>query len=135
MAFVAALESRRITVTVRQTRGLDASAACGQLRNDFQKTPLIEESPSSSIWKTWADFKVCHRLQASGSIMNLGSIFTHLKSPCYVFQNRDGQPPTTGCNEFFFKVWSNGWSRKCWEFFWSMFLSILKCLRSYFSMW
>ncbi|XP_039128354.1 probable dual-specificity RNA methyltransferase RlmN [Dioscorea cayenensis subsp. rotundata] len=48
MAFVAALESRRITVTVRQTRGLDASAACGQLRNDFQKIPLIE-SPSSSI--------------------------------------------------------------------------------------
>lgn len=44
LAFVEALESRKITVTVRQTRGLDASAACGQLRNDFQKTPLVESS-------------------------------------------------------------------------------------------
>ncbi|KAK4431156.1 putative dual-specificity RNA methyltransferase RlmN [Sesamum alatum] len=41
LAFSAALESRRITVSVRQTRGLDASAACGQLRNEFQKTPLL----------------------------------------------------------------------------------------------
>uniref|UniRef100_A0A7N0V770 Radical SAM core domain-containing protein n=1 Tax=Kalanchoe fedtschenkoi TaxID=63787 RepID=A0A7N0V770_KALFE len=39
-AFSAALESRRITTSVRQTRGPDASAACGQLRNQFQKTPL-----------------------------------------------------------------------------------------------
>ncbi|KAJ0979513.1 hypothetical protein J5N97_014987 [Dioscorea zingiberensis] len=44
MAFAAALEKRRVTVTVRQTRGLDASAACGQLRNDFQKSPLLESS-------------------------------------------------------------------------------------------
>ncbi|MCI69883.1 putative dual-specificity RNA methyltransferase RlmN-like, partial [Trifolium medium] len=29
---------------VRQTRGLDANAACGQLRNNFQKTPLVTES-------------------------------------------------------------------------------------------
>ncbi|KAK1299521.1 hypothetical protein QJS10_CPB14g01572 [Acorus calamus] len=42
LAFSAALESRRITVSVRQTRGLDASAACGQLRNEFQKSPLLE---------------------------------------------------------------------------------------------
>lgn len=48
LAFVEALESRKITVTVRQTRGLDASAACGQLRNDFQKTPLVESSESES---------------------------------------------------------------------------------------
>nr|GLL20855.1 uncharacterized protein LOC109186490 [Ipomoea trifida] len=41
LAFVAALESRKITVSVRQTRGLDASAACGQLRNEFQKNPLL----------------------------------------------------------------------------------------------
>lgn len=44
MAFAAALESRKITVTTRQTRGLDASAACGQLRNKFQKSPLLTDS-------------------------------------------------------------------------------------------
>lgn len=44
MAFAAALESRKITVSTRQTRGLDASAACGQLRNKFQKSPLLLES-------------------------------------------------------------------------------------------
>ncbi|XP_041012580.1 probable dual-specificity RNA methyltransferase RlmN isoform X2 [Juglans microcarpa x Juglans regia] len=43
-AFAAALESRKITVSIRQTRGLDASAACGQLRNKFQKNPLLTES-------------------------------------------------------------------------------------------
>ncbi|KAL7184419.1 hypothetical protein ACSBR2_026554 [Camellia fascicularis] len=43
-AFVATLESRKITVSVRQTRGLDASAACGQLRNEFQKSPLLAGS-------------------------------------------------------------------------------------------
>ncbi|ONK62244.1 uncharacterized protein A4U43_C07F1850 [Asparagus officinalis] len=48
LAFAESLESRRITVSVRQTRGLDASAACGQLRNDFQKTPLKESSTSES---------------------------------------------------------------------------------------
>ncbi|OIS98699.1 PREDICTED: uncharacterized protein LOC109232218 [Nicotiana attenuata] len=51
LAFVSALESRKVTASVRQTRGLDASAACGQLRNEFQKSPLltgnaIEESHS-----------------------------------------------------------------------------------------
>ncbi|CAL4959224.1 unnamed protein product [Urochloa decumbens] len=45
-AFVDALEARKITVSVRQTRGLDANAACGQLRNEFQKNPLLESSPS-----------------------------------------------------------------------------------------
>ena len=40
LAFVEALKQRKITVSVRQTRGMDANAACGQLRNDFQKTPL-----------------------------------------------------------------------------------------------
>ncbi|KAK4385417.1 putative dual-specificity RNA methyltransferase RlmN [Sesamum angolense] len=40
LAFSAALESRKVTASVRQTRGLDASAACGQLRNEFQKIPL-----------------------------------------------------------------------------------------------
>nr|CAD1828690.1 unnamed protein product [Ananas comosus var. bracteatus] len=44
LAFVEALESRKITVSVRQTRGLDANAACGQLRNEFQKKPLLEPS-------------------------------------------------------------------------------------------
>lgn len=42
-AFSAALESRKVTVSVRQTRGLDASAACGQLRNEFQKVPLLDD--------------------------------------------------------------------------------------------
>ncbi|KAJ6804941.1 uncharacterized protein M6B38_279935 [Iris pallida] len=46
LAFSEALESRKITASVRQTRGLDASAACGQLRNDFQKRPLLESSKS-----------------------------------------------------------------------------------------
>ncbi|KVI06948.1 Aldolase-type TIM barrel [Cynara cardunculus var. scolymus] len=42
--FQSMLESRKITVSVRQTRGLDASAACGQLRNEFQKSPLVTPS-------------------------------------------------------------------------------------------
>ncbi|XP_023515057.1 uncharacterized protein LOC111779193 [Cucurbita pepo subsp. pepo] len=47
MAFVAALESHKITVSVRQTRGLDANAACGQLRNQFQKNPLLADTDNS----------------------------------------------------------------------------------------
>ncbi|KAL2317243.1 hypothetical protein Fmac_031119 [Flemingia macrophylla] len=43
LAFVGALESSKITVSVRQTRGLDANAACGQLRNKFQRTPLVAD--------------------------------------------------------------------------------------------
>uniref|UniRef100_A0A803R1T2 Radical SAM core domain-containing protein n=1 Tax=Cannabis sativa TaxID=3483 RepID=A0A803R1T2_CANSA len=43
-AFAAALESRKITVSTRQTRGLEANAACGQLRNKFQKDPLVLDS-------------------------------------------------------------------------------------------
>lgn len=46
-AFVNALESSKITTSVRQTRGLDANAACGQLRNNFQKTPLVTESDNN----------------------------------------------------------------------------------------
>ncbi|XP_050211748.1 uncharacterized protein LOC126661910 [Mercurialis annua] len=46
-AFAAALESRKITVSTRQTRGTDASAACGQLRNEFQKNPLVSDSDSA----------------------------------------------------------------------------------------
>ncbi|WCJ19625.1 Radical SAM superfamily protein [Euphorbia peplus] len=45
-AFAEALESRKVTVSIRQTRGLDASAACGQLRNEFQKKPLLADSNS-----------------------------------------------------------------------------------------
>lgn len=44
LAFSAALECRKVTVSVRQTRGLDASAACGQLRNEFQKVPLLGDA-------------------------------------------------------------------------------------------
>jgi 23S rRNA (adenine2503-C2)-methyltransferase len=40
LAFVETLSTRRITASIRRTRGLDANAACGQLRNDFQKVPL-----------------------------------------------------------------------------------------------
>lgn len=39
-AFVGALERQRVAVSVRHTRGLEAAAACGQLRNQFQKEPL-----------------------------------------------------------------------------------------------
>ena len=46
-AFVAALESRKVTVSVRQTRGLEANAACGQLRNEFQKSPLLNDSENA----------------------------------------------------------------------------------------
>lgn len=43
-AFVEALSKRRVTSSTRQTRGLEANAACGQLRNEFQKTPIAQES-------------------------------------------------------------------------------------------
>ncbi|XP_010534502.1 PREDICTED: uncharacterized protein LOC104810032 [Tarenaya hassleriana] len=49
LAFAATLESRKVTVSVRQTRGLDASAACGQLRNKFQKNPLLVETDASAL--------------------------------------------------------------------------------------
>eukprot|EP00850_Spirogloea_muscicola_P002263 SM000008S22352 [mRNA] locus=s8:1203573:1214035:+ [translate_table: standard] len=39
MAFVDQLAQRKVTATIRHTRGLEANAACGQLRNQFQKTP------------------------------------------------------------------------------------------------
>ncbi|KAG0462292.1 hypothetical protein HPP92_020768 [Vanilla planifolia] len=41
LSFAEALESRKITVSIRQTRGLDVGAACGQLRNEFQKSPML----------------------------------------------------------------------------------------------
>ncbi len=41
-AFAAALEEAGIPVSVRHTRGLEAAAACGQLRNQHQKTPLAD---------------------------------------------------------------------------------------------
>ncbi|KAI9102100.1 hypothetical protein K1719_023610 [Acacia pycnantha] len=47
-AFVSALESLKIAVSVRQTRGLDANAACGQLRNNFQKNPLVTDKDLAS---------------------------------------------------------------------------------------
>ncbi|KAH7431283.1 hypothetical protein KP509_08G040900 [Ceratopteris richardii] len=34
------LNSRGVTASIRQTRGVDANAACGQLRNEFQKIPI-----------------------------------------------------------------------------------------------
>ncbi|KAJ7244209.1 hypothetical protein O6H91_Y432200 [Diphasiastrum complanatum] len=41
LAFIDALSNQKVTASVRQTRGLDANAACGQLRNEFQKIPLV----------------------------------------------------------------------------------------------
>ena len=38
--FVSALTAAGITATIRNTRGLEAAAACGQLRNMHQKTPM-----------------------------------------------------------------------------------------------
>ena len=39
-AFRRALEAKGFPVSVRLTRGQDAAAACGQLRNKNQKQPL-----------------------------------------------------------------------------------------------
>lgn len=41
-AFAAAVEAGGIPASVRTPRGQDAAAACGQLRNEHQKTPLGE---------------------------------------------------------------------------------------------
>jgi 23S rRNA (adenine2503-C2)-methyltransferase len=41
-AFKRLCEEGGLTTTVRETRGLEAAAACGQLRNAFQKSPLPE---------------------------------------------------------------------------------------------
>lgn len=40
LAFAEELKKAKITVSIRQTRGMEANAACGQLRNDHQKVPL-----------------------------------------------------------------------------------------------
>lgn len=40
--FMAVLERHGLAVSVRHTRGLEAAAACGQLRNRFQKDPVTE---------------------------------------------------------------------------------------------
>ncbi|CAK9870958.1 unnamed protein product [Sphagnum jensenii] len=48
LEFVETLAARRVTASVRQTRGLDANAACGQLRNEFQKVPIrVPSGPSA----------------------------------------------------------------------------------------
>ncbi len=39
-AFRDALDKAGIPVSMRVTRGTDAAAACGQLRNEHQRTPL-----------------------------------------------------------------------------------------------
>lgn len=48
-AFAEALRREGVNVTIRITRGLEAAAACGQLRNAFQKTglPKVEELTAS----------------------------------------------------------------------------------------
>lgn len=45
--FEEALKKRKVPVSVRVTRGMDASAACGQLRNEFQKEPMLEAAEST----------------------------------------------------------------------------------------
>lgn len=42
MAFKQVLEEAGLPVSVRTTRGLEAAAACGQLRNQFQKAAVQE---------------------------------------------------------------------------------------------
>ena len=39
------LEQYKISATIRKSRGLEKSAACGQLSNEFQKRPLKEIVP------------------------------------------------------------------------------------------
>lgn len=39
-AFAAVLEKHRVPVSIRISRGMEAAAACGQLRNQHQKSPL-----------------------------------------------------------------------------------------------
>ncbi|CAN1798201.1 Probable dual-specificity RNA methyltransferase RlmN [Linum perenne] len=46
--FASTLQARKITVSIRKSRGMDASAACGQLRNQFQKSPLLTAEPDVS---------------------------------------------------------------------------------------
>ncbi|KAI8465112.1 MAG: hypothetical protein J3K34DRAFT_438190 [Monoraphidium minutum] len=44
-AFRGALEAAGVTTSLRTTRGLEAAAACGQLRNSFQKEAVPEPRP------------------------------------------------------------------------------------------
>jgi len=44
-AFRGALETAGIPTSLRVTRGLEAAAACGQLRNSFQKQAVPEPQP------------------------------------------------------------------------------------------
>ena len=39
-AFAAVLEENKVPVSIRVSRGMEAAAACGQLRNQHQKSPL-----------------------------------------------------------------------------------------------
>mmetsp|Transcript_46777 Transcript_46777/g.87124 ORF Transcript_46777/g.87124 Transcript_46777/m.87124 type:complete len:522 (+) Transcript_46777:98-1663(+) len=47
--FKIALEKAGITTSVRETRGLEAAAACGQLRNNFQKNPMQFEDQAEVV--------------------------------------------------------------------------------------
>jgi 23S rRNA (adenine2503-C2)-methyltransferase len=44
-AFRGVLEKAGVETTLRVTRGLEAAAACGQLRNSFQKQAVPEPQP------------------------------------------------------------------------------------------
>ena len=39
-AFAEVLDKARVPVSIRKSRGMEAAAACGQLRNEHQKQPL-----------------------------------------------------------------------------------------------
>lgn len=42
VTFKKVLEAYNVEVTIRKSRGLDSSAACGQLQNMYQKNPLTD---------------------------------------------------------------------------------------------
>ncbi|KAL9388744.1 hypothetical protein Peur_017349 [Populus x canadensis] len=64
--FSPAVKSRKITVGVPNKGGLDASAACGQLRNEFQKSPLVVSSDSLQSEKVAV---ACWCLEVSGWLL------------------------------------------------------------------
>ncbi len=45
-AFLGVLQQRGIPSSIRITRGMEAAAACGQLRNEYQKLPMQAAEPA-----------------------------------------------------------------------------------------
>jgi len=40
-------DEMNVPASIRQTRGLEAAAACGQLRNNYQKDPMAASASAS----------------------------------------------------------------------------------------